>query len=661
MPHRNTVKSVHWSCDIGPATCYMCVVLPQHVSIWKVDGSVPKLTFKQVRKLNVQPIPQGCLWNPSRDILCILSRQQCNFFFRHTHNRGSYAFPPLESGKISCGTWSEDGTKLILCVGAIILVYSWPEIDVSISNFTPAAWRIPQLDGTIRAIKSLSVDALVCAAEIPLESLCKNQDSFSVSASQDTSIMTLDGSDDSLMIVPKKRQPSIKDTLLNLPRNPESLIQDSCQLVTVLLREGRDPQKRSCVGVAGLLTPEVLAFDHEQKVVIVGSNTQNVLQVFRLDGGIKGHLVKATEVILDKSERPKGLACLHPSMVSGQKGILVATATKAPGDATFLPSPSGQQSKISLQFFPVNLPEVHAQSNGKLNHSLESGETSSLSSIDSPRHRIRVMNSSDMESDDQISPREVDSNLSDVQTNQSDSDCKTPDTQDSEKDEKSQHATDNMEVVLTKQTTITQLCDQSDLDSEASPREITLSTSDPTKEKAGIVDLEKGSGESSSDLETETVEFSEQTPKFASNEFTENLPEDIQQDHPKVLEERLSSKSGSSVRSSPPSSSKGSRPASQETESLVSLVESTDGRSRPSSQDVDRSRPLIQEIDSATVSSKDEDNLSTASQKDGKVQQEEAEKLALLEEQLALQVYLHVSLTVLNSQIFGKSNPSQLY
>lgn len=56
---RHSVLSVHWSSNVGETMCYLSVVHGEHVSIWKVSGLVPKLSFKQVRKLNVQPIPQG--------------------------------------------------------------------------------------------------------------------------------------------------------------------------------------------------------------------------------------------------------------------------------------------------------------------------------------------------------------------------------------------------------------------------------------------------------------------------------------------------------------------------------------------------------------------------------------------------------------------------
>ena len=59
LPFRHCVRSIHWSCNIAPHSCYMCVVHTQHLSVWKVDGVIPKLNFKQVRKLNVQPISKG--------------------------------------------------------------------------------------------------------------------------------------------------------------------------------------------------------------------------------------------------------------------------------------------------------------------------------------------------------------------------------------------------------------------------------------------------------------------------------------------------------------------------------------------------------------------------------------------------------------------------
>ena len=39
--------------------CYLCLVHQTTVSIWKVTGATPLLHFKQVRKINASPVPQG--------------------------------------------------------------------------------------------------------------------------------------------------------------------------------------------------------------------------------------------------------------------------------------------------------------------------------------------------------------------------------------------------------------------------------------------------------------------------------------------------------------------------------------------------------------------------------------------------------------------------
>ena len=53
------VQSVHWSCLVEQDACFMAAVHQQNVTVWRVSGAVPRLAFKQVRKINVQPVPQG--------------------------------------------------------------------------------------------------------------------------------------------------------------------------------------------------------------------------------------------------------------------------------------------------------------------------------------------------------------------------------------------------------------------------------------------------------------------------------------------------------------------------------------------------------------------------------------------------------------------------
>ncbi|XP_021355341.1 WD repeat and coiled-coil-containing protein-like isoform X2 [Mizuhopecten yessoensis] len=528
-----SVKSIHWSSDVGPSLCYLCVVHPEHVSVWKVEGHVPKLSFKQVRKLNVQPIQQGCLWNPGRDILCVLSKQQCSFFFRHTQNRGSYAFPPIESGKIKCGAWSKDGSQLVLCVGAMLLIYTWPEIDVSISDLTPTAWRIPKLDGGVCSIVSLSNDAVVCAAELPLESLCKMQDTFiTPDLNQNGSGL----SPQSDIISPKGgSNSSLKDTLLNLPRHPGSLIEATSQLIVVQLRANKEPQTSCCTGVKGVLTPDILLYEENQQCIVVGSNNQSLLQVFAVDNSRT--LVKVQEIQLNKDERPRGISSLDSPQLAGYQGILLAVGKRTTASALF-PSSSESTGDVRLQFVPVSIDrsamKVLAEENMTADQSMLENLVPSKTSTPAAQPQKKTIKL-------QYSVGEDDTQL-DQSGGQSEPSSLEPFSlisngiSEASTQQKSQN--ESVDLLLKKQKTVSELRDYSDTDSaksspretsqdseELSPRETTPSTSTSQKKKI-IVDLNE-SDTGDSDLETETTEFSEQKPHFKSPELDKYLEDNV--------------------------------------------------------------------------------------------------------------------------------------
>ncbi|XP_048239358.1 WD repeat and coiled-coil-containing protein-like isoform X2 [Haliotis rufescens] len=353
----DNVRSLHWSGDVDGDTCFLCAIHRQNVTVWKVTGLAPKLGFKQVRKLNVQPIPQGCLWHPKKeDILCLLSQQQCSFYFRHTHNKSSYAFPQLESGKITCGTWSEDGQRLVLCVGAVVLVYMWPDIETSMSDFTPAAWKVPGLDGNITSIVTLSHDSLVCATELPLESLCKQRDMFVVpdvvSSSKDRA---MNGSDD--VITSRGREVSVKDSLMHLERNPQSLVQDTSQLVVIRLHDKlQDPSVVSRTNIRGVLVPDVLTHEHRTNSIIVGSNNQSLLQIFTFLGE---ELHKVSDIQLEKHQRPKGSCRLPPIFAQTNSGVLVMVGEGDIADSAFPSSTNEARFTLLIRYFPIKIDKSH--------------------------------------------------------------------------------------------------------------------------------------------------------------------------------------------------------------------------------------------------------------------------------------------------------------
>ncbi|XP_060588380.1 uncharacterized protein LOC132743826 isoform X2 [Ruditapes philippinarum] len=358
------VKSIHWSDNISAGLCYMCVVHDRNISIWKVEGRQPKLSFKQVRKINIQPIPQGCLWNPSRDILCVLCAQQSSLYFSHVHNKGSQVLLQLEREKIRCGCWSTDGQKLIICIGTSLMVYHWSDIDKSLTEYKTVTWTVPGLTGHISSVVAISSDRILTAAELPLESLCKQQDTFLIPDLLNGPIR--DKLSDEDIIRPNGQQISAKDSLLNLQRNPDTVVEDCSRLVCVDLSTEKKPVKVTSVDVKGVLTPDLLHYQANLNLVLVGSNTQTLLQVYSYD---RKQITKTLEIALDKEERPRGLASLPKSCChSNEDGILVICGKRGSADVAFPSSSSTVTMKSVLKFFNLKhghyekTPLTHTQS-----------------------------------------------------------------------------------------------------------------------------------------------------------------------------------------------------------------------------------------------------------------------------------------------------------
>ncbi|XP_053396866.1 uncharacterized protein LOC123552802 isoform X2 [Mercenaria mercenaria] len=362
------VKSIHWSDNISAGLCYMCVVHDRNISIWKVEGRQPKLSFKQIRKINIQPISKGCLWNPGRDILCVLCPQQSSLYYSHVHNKGSQVLLQLDREKIRCGCWSTDGLKFIVCIGTSLMVYHWSDIDNSITTYTAVPWTVPGLLGHISSVVAISSDRIITAAELPLESLCKQQDTFLIPdlLNSNSNGPVRDELTEGEVIRPKGQQTSATESLLNLQRNPDSVLEDSSRLDCIDLSAERKPTRVSSVNVKGVLTPDLLLFQANLNQVLVGSNVQTLIQVYLFD---RKQFTKTCEITLDKEERPKGLAGLPKSCChDDQDGVLIVSGKRGPADVAFPSSSSTVTMKSVLKFFNLKhgrhekAPLTHTQS-----------------------------------------------------------------------------------------------------------------------------------------------------------------------------------------------------------------------------------------------------------------------------------------------------------
>ncbi|RUS90346.1 hypothetical protein EGW08_001841 [Elysia chlorotica] len=387
------VTSVHWSspgtggasncappesASPGALPCHLCVVHQQNVTVWRVSGALPRLSFKQVRKINVRPVPQGCLWHPSNDILCLLSRHQCSFYFKHDENKASYAFPALESGKISCGCWSPDGTKLILGIGTALLIYRWEDVGQSISDFSAAAWRIPGLEGQLTSISPVLKDSVVVATEMSLETLCR-QDLFTVPDIR--SSPSADG------IIRPDTSASPSEALFNLRRNEQAPGANASSLVLIHLHDSGDPSKLTSVPLKGVVTPDILLYEKSSQCVVVGSNTQRQIHIYAVldkhlaycgdvtytpitptkSSALLGTILGKIDVVdiadrklspmsvcrgqqLEKGQRPKGLCSMPAAAGTNGSALLILVGQKELDESALLMPTTEADFRLSLKY-----------------------------------------------------------------------------------------------------------------------------------------------------------------------------------------------------------------------------------------------------------------------------------------------------------------------
>ncbi|XP_012935168.1 WD repeat and coiled-coil-containing protein [Aplysia californica] len=368
------VTSVHWSRCLSAesgAACHLCVVHQHTVTVWRVSGALPKLSFKQVRKINVRPIAQGCLWNPCNDVLCLLSRHQCSFYYRHDNNKSSYAFPALESGKISCGCWSLDGKKLVMCVGSTLLVYRWNDLTTTLDDFTAAAWVIPGLDGQVTSISPVVKDSVVVAAEVPLESLCKQQqDLFAV-----PEVNGIDATGDDGVLRPSK-SPSATQSLLNLQQSSQAAADARSTLTLVNLQDGsRDPVKLSSAPLRGVLTPDILLYEKSSQCVVVGSNSQSQLHIYAL---LDKHLAYCGDIQLEKGQRPKGLCSMPTYFDDHGAALLILVGHRATEEASFLSSALEAEFQLSLKYIILKADNAASRNEGYEGRSKHNGHNEAV-------------------------------------------------------------------------------------------------------------------------------------------------------------------------------------------------------------------------------------------------------------------------------------------
>ncbi|XP_074650273.1 uncharacterized protein LOC141905329 isoform X1 [Tubulanus polymorphus] len=362
------VESVCWSISKS-GYCFLCVVHRDTVSIWNIEGSHSALSSKQLRKISVLPIAQGCLWNPSNDVLSILTKDQCNFYFNHLQNKSSFALqlPSLvDGGKISCGTWSPDGNRLYLGVGNSVVEYSWNNIN-NISEYTVSAWKVPNLDGDLCCVTPLNNGQLVFSAEMPLDALLDDdlfetpdidydddndvenpdKDNNNVTGPDQNAAAEVEDSVDEDVIRPRlETETSLTHKLLNLDIRPKENEVQTSQLIVVDTVPYMD--KVANVAVPNLLVPNLLHFHAPTVTVVVSGNSHT--QIYMYDCRQADNLVNIGVIELEPNERAKGLGTFHwLSKSLSQIGVMVGRIDD--DDSAFLSSSLEREYKLELQVY----------------------------------------------------------------------------------------------------------------------------------------------------------------------------------------------------------------------------------------------------------------------------------------------------------------------
>ncbi|XP_067946060.1 WD repeat and coiled-coil-containing protein-like isoform X2 [Watersipora subatra] len=368
------IQSLCWSCDFQGGWCYLCVTQYQKVSIWRVENTTPNLKLKLVRKISKSPLPQGCLWNPVRDILAIATAEQCNLYFRHSDKKSSLALPiQTKYGVLRSACWSEQGDKLYVATSSTLWLFDWSNIDSKIKEFTSEESALRGGEGNVLAMVAIGKDYVLMTRELPLDKLVTKPQ---------------------LDIDMSHAAKSPTDVLMNLKANSPV---DTSSASLLLVATSSDIKVISETSIMGLLAPDLLSysFDGNKQLVIVGSNGNSTLQFFTLSG--LGTFDKEYDIMLPANERPKGVA---KAPVSSSVYILIGKVN-AESAALSVDSDADYELKLSL----TRLSSADYSSKVGMEHSPQS--TAKINNISSSSSAIEELSSS---SGDNVSLSRMSSN-----------------------------------------------------------------------------------------------------------------------------------------------------------------------------------------------------------------------------------------------------------
>ncbi|XP_038058692.1 uncharacterized protein LOC119729974 [Patiria miniata] len=185
----DSVEHTAWSSDTTP--CYLCVQQTDSITVWKIDKCSEKLKFEKTNEVEKRAISQGCFWHPSKPLLVILCRDR--LLLVDPSKASTHAVPVISScHRVTAGTWSLDGSKVIIAVGLHLHVYELNDEKELVLSRT-----IQNFSGPIRTLVSVTPDLIVMALDLPLEQLVSQSQMDMFEAMPLAELRTESGSGDS--------------------------------------------------------------------------------------------------------------------------------------------------------------------------------------------------------------------------------------------------------------------------------------------------------------------------------------------------------------------------------------------------------------------------------------------------------------------------------
>ncbi|XP_074626183.1 WD repeat and coiled-coil-containing protein-like isoform X2 [Acropora palmata] len=342
---------------------FIAVILKEKVVVLfrKIGDGFVKL----VKEYSTECIPQGYAWHPSRSQVAILSKSSAVLL--SISEELSCTVIPIKTFHVNLQAcaWSSDGQHLAIAVNDGLCVLSWKDWNKP-SEFIFHQWNHLKTTGRVKCIVQWQTCSFLVATELPLELLLGNDKMNNCDLFEAENSSTFDQNDESFYedgeakksalnmnsysaIITKKTNQDVSSLLKFKLRKEDSGDSSTAAQIIAISFDDSKLNEVCRARVKGLVSPDLLLFQPESDVVVVGSHCSSKLHCFGLlpDNLNSKAEFKAKEILeLNPDTKPKGL-CLIPGNTDSL--LVLLGKTKRLSSIAFPPSGFTEHYDVSLQ------------------------------------------------------------------------------------------------------------------------------------------------------------------------------------------------------------------------------------------------------------------------------------------------------------------------